>query len=257
MRNSDLTTMVEVDASKKSLYSDSGGNGGSDGVGEEEGQGGEHKLSVRAMGVSSWGDNANAQNEYSGAGIKWEDAPLSATQNVVTGKRILYDCVGAGCYALANYQPPTHNVKGRDGRVVSPLSSPAAAAAGLDSKGRPESPALLNPGTASSGDVSIPGSIPRSPGSRLGTTRKPLARPPCGFWRNNTGSLEAAIEAAAAAASLSGTSVVSNASSLRGMDEGTLSLHDNDYGAASVTSNFSDSSKSSHWSSRRRLHQLL
>ena len=116
MRNADMTTMVEVDASRKSLY-------------EGEGEGGDDlkapaKPSVRAMGVSSWGDDDNAENEYSGTGIKWEDAPLSAAMNVVTGKRLLYDCVAAGCYALAHYEPPVHNRKdpslGTD-RVASPL----------------------------------------------------------------------------------------------------------------------------------------
>ena len=84
------------------------------------------------MGVSSWGDDDNAQNEYSSAGIKWEDAPLSASMNVVSGKRLLYDCVGAGCYALSHYEPPSHNVKvspsasssGPDG-VASPLQHTA------------------------------------------------------------------------------------------------------------------------------------
>ena len=98
MRNADEKDMVEVDASKSSLYQH-------DGEGEDA-EVAEHKVSVRAMGVTSWGDGDNSANEYSGAGIKWEDAPLSAALNVVSGKRMLYDCVGPGCYALHHYQPP-------------------------------------------------------------------------------------------------------------------------------------------------------
>ena len=64
-------------------------------------------MSVRAMGISSWGDEDNSLNEYSSAGIKWEDAPLAASLNVVAGKRLLFDAVGAGCFALGRYDQPS------------------------------------------------------------------------------------------------------------------------------------------------------
>ena len=74
------------------------------------------------MGVTSWGDEDNALNEFSAAGIKWEDAPLAANLNVVTGKRLLFDAVGAGCFALEKYDQPNEQPATRKA-FVSPFES--------------------------------------------------------------------------------------------------------------------------------------
>ena len=109
-RDSDLASMVSVNATDPDLFSSASGtsNGGSgSGSGGEGSTQPPPKVSVRAMGVTSWGDEDNSHNEYSSVGMKWEDAPLAASLNIVTGKRLLFDAVGAGCFALERYDPPS------------------------------------------------------------------------------------------------------------------------------------------------------
>ncbi len=163
-RDGELTSMVTVDASNPDLFSPSASSSNNTARGPPQSETHpvdvdlESKVSVRAMGVTSWGDEDNAFNEYSRAGIKWEDAPLAASLNVVTGKRLLFDAVGAGCFALEKYDQPSE-------RPAMPKHS-----------SRPSS-RQGSPGGESMRDRGVAGGT-----NKADTGRK---RASCDFWRLN------------------------------------------------------------------------